>query len=314
MNNTELTEWLARRRLGIGGSDISAIAGVNPYKTATDVFLDKLGLSEPQAETEAMRWGNALEPVIATRFANDYGIELERGVLTIDRERPHLLGTPDFLIQGKPAGLEVKTVGLRQARFWGEEGTDQAPKPYLAQCHWYQMLTSRDEWYIAALVAGQDFRVYKVIRDLEIEEALRDLAEKFWQDHILTQSPPDPTSLADEINYLKARFPKAESDLILDADSVGKVLLDQCADARSKFDTAEENKKSAEAQIKALIGDSKGLGSDKYTATWTNNKDSEVVDYKGLMSELNPATEIIQKYTTIKTGARVFRFKESKNA
>jgi predicted phage-related endonuclease len=261
-----------------------------------------------------MRWGNALEPVIATRFANDYDVMLKRGELVVDENRPHLLGTPDFLIHNKSAGLEVKTVGLRQARFWGEEGTDQAPKPYLAQCHWYQMLTCKDEWYIAALVAGQDFRVYKVIRDLEIEEALRDLAEKFWQDHILTQSPPDPTSLADEINYLKARFPKAESDLILDADSVGRALLEECAMARGKAILAAEGKGLAEAQIKALIGDSKGLGSDKYTATWTNNKDSEVIDYKGLVSELNPDKSIIQKYTTINTGARVFRFKENKNA
>ena len=208
MNNVERTEWLAKRKLGIGGSDISAIAGVNPYYSATDVLLDKLGLSEPKVETEAMYWGTALEPVIADRFASDYGLQLERGVLTIDRERPHLLGTPDYLIANKPCGLEVKTVGLRQAKFWGEEGTDQAPRPYLTQCHWYMMLTGMDEWYIAALVAGQDFRVYHITRDREIEEILRGLAEKFWHDHILTQSHPDPTSLAVEINYLKARFPK----------------------------------------------------------------------------------------------------------
>jgi len=38
---SDRTEWLKKRKLGIGGSDISAVSGVNPWKTAWDVYMDK---------------------------------------------------------------------------------------------------------------------------------------------------------------------------------------------------------------------------------------------------------------------------------
>lgn len=34
-------EWVAQRRHGIGGSDVAAILGVNPYKTPYHVWLEK---------------------------------------------------------------------------------------------------------------------------------------------------------------------------------------------------------------------------------------------------------------------------------
>ena len=34
-------EWLRERKNYLGGSDLGAIAGLNPYRTALDVYLDK---------------------------------------------------------------------------------------------------------------------------------------------------------------------------------------------------------------------------------------------------------------------------------
>ena len=38
-------EWLNYRRQGIGGSDVAAVLGVSPFRTARDVYYDKLGIS-----------------------------------------------------------------------------------------------------------------------------------------------------------------------------------------------------------------------------------------------------------------------------
>ena len=35
-------EWLAYRRRGIGGSDVAAILGISPFRTARDLYDDKL--------------------------------------------------------------------------------------------------------------------------------------------------------------------------------------------------------------------------------------------------------------------------------
>ena len=42
-------------------------------------------------------------------------------------------------------------------------------------------------------------------------------------------------------------------------------------------------------------------------ATWKNTKDSVDNDYKAIVKELNPDSALIEKYTTIKLGTRVFK-------
>lgn len=38
--------WLQLRRNGIGGSDAGAVCGVNPYRSAFNVYMDKTGQSK----------------------------------------------------------------------------------------------------------------------------------------------------------------------------------------------------------------------------------------------------------------------------
>jgi len=38
-------EWLDYRRRGIGGSDVSAIFGTSPFRTARDLYYDKLNIA-----------------------------------------------------------------------------------------------------------------------------------------------------------------------------------------------------------------------------------------------------------------------------
>ena len=38
-------KWLAYRRKGIGGSDVAALLGISPWRTARDLFYDKLNIA-----------------------------------------------------------------------------------------------------------------------------------------------------------------------------------------------------------------------------------------------------------------------------
>ena len=49
--NMDEETWLEYRRKGIGGSDAAAVLGVSPYKTARDVYFEKLG-RKPDVEEE----------------------------------------------------------------------------------------------------------------------------------------------------------------------------------------------------------------------------------------------------------------------
>ncbi|MFR4400922.1 MAG: YqaJ viral recombinase family protein, partial [Peptococcus niger] len=54
-------EWLEQRKKGIGGSDAGAICGLNPWKSAVEVYLDKLGELPPVEDNERMRMGVTLK-------------------------------------------------------------------------------------------------------------------------------------------------------------------------------------------------------------------------------------------------------------
>lgn len=59
-------EWLDWRRRGIGGSDVSAIIGLSPFRTARDIYYDKLGIAaveEDEGNWVAMEMGHLLEDI-----------------------------------------------------------------------------------------------------------------------------------------------------------------------------------------------------------------------------------------------------------
>jgi predicted phage-related endonuclease len=53
-------EWLAARKLGIGGSDASVVAGVNRWSSRYALWLDKTGRLPDQAATARMEAGTRL--------------------------------------------------------------------------------------------------------------------------------------------------------------------------------------------------------------------------------------------------------------
>ena len=56
-------EWKKKRVYTIGGSEVSALLGVNPWKKEIDLVKDKTNLSAPFHGNIATRWGNILENV-----------------------------------------------------------------------------------------------------------------------------------------------------------------------------------------------------------------------------------------------------------
>ena len=55
-------EWLQQRTHGIGGSDVAAIMGISKYKSAYALYMEKVGLLQPEdiSEKPAVHWGLSL--------------------------------------------------------------------------------------------------------------------------------------------------------------------------------------------------------------------------------------------------------------
>ena len=71
-------EWLAYRRKGLGGSDASAVLGISPFRTARDLYFDKLNIvtADDGGNWVAMEMGNLLEDLVARIFAKKTGLQI----------------------------------------------------------------------------------------------------------------------------------------------------------------------------------------------------------------------------------------------
>ena len=158
-------DWLQVRTRGIGGSDIAAIAGVSPWATPLSVYLDKIGEAPEQEETEAMRWGTILEPIIAKEYARrhpDYQVRRVNAIL----QHPHIpffLANVDREIRkagAQPGILEIKTTSAWMSGYWRED----APDWVTCQLQWYLGVTGYTWGAVAVLIGGQEYREIEMAR------------------------------------------------------------------------------------------------------------------------------------------------------
>lgn len=103
-------EWLRLRKSGIGGSDVGAICGVNPYSSAMKVFRDKISTEVEELDNEAIRIGHDLEDYVARRFMEATGLKVRKSnFMYRSMEYPFMIADVDRLVVGEDAGLECKT-------------------------------------------------------------------------------------------------------------------------------------------------------------------------------------------------------------
>ena len=64
-------DWLELRKTGIGGSDYGIIYGISGFKTARDLYMDKLGYKpfwQPEDRWFTLEFGHANEELVAKAF------------------------------------------------------------------------------------------------------------------------------------------------------------------------------------------------------------------------------------------------------
>lgn len=117
--NLSKEDWLRYRKCGITGTDAGAILDVNPYRSAFQIYHDKISDTIEDIDNEAMRQGRDLEDYVAQRFSEETGLKVRRAnAIYQSEEHPLLLADFDRLIVGQKAGLECKTVSPFSADKW----------------------------------------------------------------------------------------------------------------------------------------------------------------------------------------------------
>lgn len=292
-------EWLEARRKGIGGSDVSAIAGLNKWKSPIGVYLDKTGQS-PDEDTagEAAYWGNVMEDIVAQEFSIRTGMRVrKRNAILVHPEHEFMLANVDRLIVGRKEGLECKTASEYLKGDWEDE---EIPASYLLQCQHYMAVTGYKAWHIAVLIGGNKFIHKRIERDEELIQYLIDFEKDFWVNHVLAEVPPVFDGSDASTDLLKALYPEAEPASEIKLGGEVEQMLDAMDQLAADIKEFETKKKEYENQIKAMMAENeKGLTLNR-VITWKNYETNRL-DSKRLKAE---QPDLYKKYINTSTARR----------
>jgi len=180
------------RKSGIGGSETATLVGLDGYEQPIDVFNRKVhGIAkEIHPDNQAVYFGNAFEEAVSKTYEERTDTKLRKMPGRRHPDMPFLVGHLDRKIEGEHRGVEIKNVGFRVADDWGEHGTDQVAPYYLPQVHHYNLLYDYESFDVAAVIGGQELRIYTVERSSGWDELITETVSKFWRDHVETKTPP----------------------------------------------------------------------------------------------------------------------------
>lgn len=274
------------RANGLGASEIAAVVGISPYGDAWQVYATKKGLIRRE-QTEEMFWGKQLEPVIARVFATRMGVEIEWCDQRIAHSlRPWQFASPDAFVLGsnreRTGILECKTASLHNAGEWDRErdDADGVPDYYVVQVQWQMSVCGLTHAYVAVLIAGNDFRIYRIDHDPVLEEILVEDGEAFFRKHLMAGEPPPigGSELARE--YLKRRYPR-EREKLREATPDEVSLLNEYATLRDMLDGFDGRRDEMENELKIRIGEAEGLTwGENRKLTWKKVKDHDQTDWE----------------------------------
>lgn len=143
--------WLKHRMQGIGGSEISAVVGLNPYMSNVDLWELKTGAVEPEdiSDKPYIKYGTQAEPLLRDLFKLDfpqYEVFYEENNSFRNSKYPWALASLDGWIRdenGRVGVWECKTTNILQS-MQKEKWNHQIPSNYYCQVLFYMAVIEAD--------------------------------------------------------------------------------------------------------------------------------------------------------------------------
>jgi putative phage-type endonuclease len=285
----------------IGGSDIGAILGLSKFRTPIEVWMEKTSKETKQLDSLPLRFGSFAEEFVASEYAKSAGVELLHDeAIYVHPSHSFMSAHIDRFVLGTDAGggvdrtpkriLECKTANPFARGEWGEPGTDQVPMSYLCQCIWYMAITGIEQCDLAVLFGNSDFRVYEIVRDLELEALVIEKALHFWNDYVLKDTPPPAQTEGD----YQALFKKGDSTKTVEAKPKTVELILQLQTLNTQSGDVDAQITQIKQQIMNEMKEAEVLSyQGSVIATWKAPKPSFRLDSKRLEAE---AREVYERF------------------
>lgn len=200
-------EWLAmRHNQGIGGSDAACVLGLNPWKSNTDLYREKIGEVEPPdiSDNPAVKFGKVAEEHIRALFVLDYPhftVNYHEFWMYCNDKMQWQFATLDGELTDTETGqrgiLEIKTCTIQNKSQW-DEWENGIPQRYYAQILHQLSATGWDFAILRVYIRyykGNEFRAavrdYRIDRK-DVEEDIAYLCEQEarFMDCVKNRKPP----------------------------------------------------------------------------------------------------------------------------
>lgn len=249
-------DWLRLRLTGIGASEAAALIGVNPWKSAIQLYAEKTGAlkADDLSDNEAVFWGTKLEAVVRDVYGERSRRHIDKGGLLLrSRRYPWALCTLDGWTSDIELGpywpLEIKTAGASKASDW----VDGPPEAYVVQVNWQMLVTDTRRATIACLLGGQKLVWCDVERDEQLVRKLVHHGGEFW-DRVLAQNPPLPDGTEGARRTLHALYPTSDDDVVTLGPEYCD-LADELDDLKLQRKAVEDRQRELENTLKAALGE-----------------------------------------------------------
>lgn len=199
-------DWLKNRLNGVGGSEISAAVGRNPYLDNIFLWEIKTGKKQPDdiSEKPFVKYGTQAEPLLRELFKLDfpqYKVEYQENNSFKNDKYPWALASVDGWLtdeNGRKGILEIKTTEILQS-MQKEKWRERIPDNYYCQCLFYMAVLEADFCVLKAQLKtvfdGVPYLQTKhyFIERSDVEEDIDFLmseGKKFWEYVKKKQKPP----------------------------------------------------------------------------------------------------------------------------
>jgi len=168
--------WINWRRGGIGGSDIAAIMGISPFKSAKEVFEDKLGLRVNYI-SPAMQRGHQYEKQ-ALRHVLEEQIEECLSICCQREDYSFMRASLDGYIPRLNRIIEIKVPLPHNF----ESFRNGIPEHYQMQVQWQLFVSGSNEcWFVVYSPENKEYICHVFCRDSKMIEKLKEAAIEFWR-------------------------------------------------------------------------------------------------------------------------------------
>lgn len=263
-------EQRANRHKGLGASDTPIIMGYSTYKTPYQLYLEKIGAIESSDEmTEQQYWGNALEPIIINRFAEENDVKISFPDTVYHPDYPFIFANLDGWVESEDAVIEAKSANSFQRKEWDMALTDGIPLVYLIQIAKQCLITNATRGYCAVLIGGMEYKQFIYERDAVLEELILRADIEFW-DCVQKRIAPQPINT----NDCRLKYPTPHPDKISNSNFKSSNSLACLMNVKLSMKSLAEQEDKLKMELMSHMGTAEYLMGQEgeLLATWKATK------------------------------------------